>query len=87
MTIDVDDTERGRLARQTLALQEIVCGVRHAPGQGAGANAMTSPAATILVVDDEIQNCKLLELLLPQPVNSQAMMRIAEVPANVARTK
>ena len=37
---------------------------RHAPGQREAASAATSPAATILIVDDEIQNRKLLEVLL-----------------------
>ena len=37
---------------------------RHAPGQREAASAATGPAATILIVDDDIQNRKLLEVLL-----------------------
>jgi diguanylate cyclase (GGDEF)-like protein len=37
---------------------------RHAPGQREAASAATGAAATILIVDDEIQNRKLLEVLL-----------------------
>src|SRR6185436_4320416 len=54
-----------RVYRQAAALPGTLRGDRPAAGQGVAAGAMSSPPpASILIVDDEIQNRRLLEALL-----------------------